>query len=307
MNRTLPAVFTVLTLVPVALAASGPDRPAAPASPAPAAAAAAAADPAAADMVPTADTLYKALPPLPALPTGKSTVIGGLIGAIDPVQDILTLDVYGGHAMKIFFDDRTHFYRDGRQTPISTMRAEERASVETVLDGSNVYALSVHMLTQTPQGECQGQVLSYDSGRGILTVRNSLSGTPIHLLVAGNTAISRQGQATFMSHGEGLSDLRRGALVSIRFEPDNQGGGVADRISILATPGAAFEFTGRVTYLDMHTAEMALLDPLDGNNYTIYFNPALFPETRNLHEGSNVRVTANFDGQRYLASSISLQ
>lgn len=306
MIRILTAVLASVTLVHVAVAASGPDHPAGPTPSAPAAAPALAPDPSP-DMVPTEDTLYKALPPLPPLPTGKSTVIGGLIGAIDPVEDILTLDVYGGRPMKVFFDDRTHFYRDGVSTPLSAMRPEERAAVETVLDGTNVYALSVHMLTKTPQGECQGQVLGYDSGRGVLTVRNALSGTPIHLQVEGNTAIARQGQPTFMSQGEGLADLRRGTLVAIQFEPDNQGGGVADRISILATPGSAFQFTGMITYLDMHTAEMALLDPLDGNNYTIYFDPRLFPDTRNLREGSKVRVTANFDGRRYLASSITPQ
>lgn len=301
MKRLVMAVVAGLSLVPYSFAASGSDHGNGPA----AVASTGAASTAPADMAPTADTLYKALPPLPALPSGKSTVIGGLIGSIDPVQDILTLNVYGGHPMKVFYDQRTQFYRNGVRTPLSTMRPEERASVETVLDGSDVYALSVHMLSQTPQGECQGQILRYDSSRGILTVRNSLSGTPIRLQVEGSTTIARQGQATFMSRGEGLADLQTGALVSIRFEPDNQGGGLADQISILATPGAAFEFSGKITYLDLHTAELALLDPLDGKNYTIYFNPAQFPASRDLHEGSNVRVTASFDGQRYLANSIA--
>lgn len=259
--------------------------------------------------VPTSDTLDKALPPLPPMPSGRSTVIGGLIGAVDPVQDILTLNVYGGgrHPMKIYFDQRTQFYRNGVKTPLDTMRAEERASVETVLDGQTVYALSVHMLSQTPQGSCQGQVLGYDAGTGVLTVRNSLSGTPISLHVENNTTIARSGQATFMSRGEGLSDLKAGSLVAIQFEPDNRGGGIADKVSILAVPGANFAFAGKVTYLDMRTAEIALLDPNNQNSYTIYFNPSLFPQARNVHEGSNVRVTASFDGQHYVASSMTVQ
>lgn len=319
MVRFLLTCLIAAALVPVSFAAPDPEH--APAVPPGAASAAAsvvapstastrAPDAAASnstDSAPVSDTLYKALPPIPPLPSGRSTVIGGLIGAVDPVQDILTLNVYGGHRMKIYFDERTHFYRNGVKTPLDAMRPEERAAVETVLDGSNVYALSVHMLSQTPRGDCQGQILDYDAGSGVLTVRNSLSGTPIKLHVEGNTTIARKGQATFMSRSEGLSDLKSGSLVSIQFEPDNHGGGIADQISILAVPGAGFEFAGKVTYLDMHTAEIALLDPRDQNSYTIYFNPLSFPQARNLHEGSNVRVTASFDGQHYVASSLTVQ
>lgn len=290
------------------MAASGPERPAVPATAATAASATpAASDPTAGDAVPAADTLYKAVPPLPAAPRGKSTVIGGMVASVDPVQDILTIHVYGGHEMKIYFDERTQFYRDGVRTPLSALRPEERASVETVLDGTNIYALSVHMLSQTPQGQAEGQVVRYDSAEGVLWVQNRASGIPIKVHVAASTAIARVGQPGFMSQGEGLSDLQRGALVQLQFEPDNQGGGLADRISILATPGAAFEFAGKVTYFDLHAAEIALVDPRDDNNYTIYFNPATFPAARDLHDGSNVRVKASFDGSRYVASDITIQ
>jgi hypothetical protein len=306
MIRLLTAILLSVAFAPASFARSGPERPGAQPSTR-AAASPAAGDPAPVDTVPTSDTLYQAIPPLPPLPGGESTVIGGLIGAVDPVQDILTLDVYGGHPMKIYFDERTHFYRDGRKTPLSDLKPEERASVETVLDGTDVYALSVHMLTRTPQGECQGQILRYDANRGVLTVRNSLSGVPIELHVEPSTKIARVGQPTFMSQGEGLGDLRRGALASIQFEPDNQGSGIADHISILAIPGSDFEFSGKVTWLDMHTADIALLDPRDGNSYTIYFSPALFPQARNLHNGSKVRVTASFDGHHYVASTMTIQ
>jgi hypothetical protein len=307
----LTAILLSLGIAPLAFAGSGPERAAAappPAVPAAAANPAPPADPpAAGDTVLASDTLYKALPPMPPLPNGKSTVIGGLIGGVDPVQDVLTLNVYGGHPMKIFYDERTHFYRNGQKTPLADLRPEERASVETVLDGSDVYALSVHMLTQTPQGQCQGQILRYNAATGTLTVRNSLSGLPIRLQVSAQTKIARLGQPSFMAQSRGLGDLNTGALVSIKFQPDAQGNGLADNIAVLAIPGSQFYFSGKVTYLDMHTAEIALLDPSDQNSYTIYFNPALFPDARSLHNGSNVRVTASFDGQHYVASSLSVQ
>lgn len=308
-GRSILTLLVGLTLIPFCFAEKDPQHPAsvpgnnAAASTAPNNGAADAPE----DALPSSDTLYKALPPIPPLPSGHSTVIGGLIGTVDPVQDILTLNVYGGRPMKIYFDERTHFYRNGVKTPLDAMRPEERASVETVLDGSDIYALSVHMLSQTPQGDCRGQILRYDSGSGVLTVRNSLSGTPIQLHVEGSTKIARSGQATFMSQGQGLSDLRPGALVSVQFEPDNHGGGIADQVSILAVPGARFEFAGKVTYLDLHTAEIAVLDPRDQNNYTIYFNPLMFPQASNIHAGSNVRVDASFNGEHYVASSITVQ
>ena len=305
MGRLLTTILLSAVFAPAGLALPGPDRtgpsPATPAVPP-----AAASNPAPSDSLPTSDALYQALPALPPLPTGKSTVIGGLLGEVDPVQDIMTLDVFGGHAMKIYFDGRTQFYRDGVKTPLADLRPEERASIETVLDGTDVYALSVHILTHTPQGQCQGQILGYDANTGVLTVRNSLSGVPIRLHVEASTAIARTGQPTFMSQARGLADLRTGALANIRFEPDNRGGGIADRIAILAMPGSDFEFSGKVTYLDMHTAEVALLDPRDGSNYTIYFRPALFPQARSLHNGSDVHVTASFDGRHYVASAMTI-
>src|SRR5581483_539127 len=101
-------------------------------------------------------------PPLPLAPAGRSTVIGGVIRSIDPVLDEMTLSVYGnGKPMKIYFDERTKFFRNGVKTPLDDMRPPDHASVETLLDGDNVFAVSVHMLSNSPQGECQGQVLAF--------------------------------------------------------------------------------------------------------------------------------------------------
>jgi hypothetical protein len=94
----------------------------------------------------------------------KSTVIGGAIQNIDPVRDQFTLKVFGGKPMKILFDERTQVYRDGKKTPLRELRPDDHASVETVLDGTKVFALSVHMLSQLPEGERQGQVIDYNAG-----------------------------------------------------------------------------------------------------------------------------------------------
>jgi hypothetical protein len=91
------------------------------------------------------------------------------------------------------------------------------------------------------------------------------------------------------------------------FQPDNKGLGVATRIAILATPGSKIDFAGDVTYLNLRSKEFAVLDAQSDQSYKIYFDPAAMPQTRDLHEGSHVRVTAEFDGTRYIAQTITLK
>src|SRR5271154_2168969 len=244
------------------------------------------------------------LPALPSIPRGKSTVIGGAIHDVDPVRDQFSLKVFGGRTMKILFDERTQVYRDGVKTPLRDLGPDDHASIETVLDGTNVFALSIHMLSRSPEGECQGQILNYDPGTGELTVSDALSHEPIKLRVPTGTAVVRIGQAS-TAENLGSPALLKGTLISAKFEPDNKGRGVASQISILATPGSAFVFSGEVTFLDLHSNVFVVVDPRDDKTYKISFNPASFPITKDLHEGTHVRVTANFDGTHYVASAIA--
>jgi hypothetical protein len=242
-----------------------------------------------------------------ALPQGKSTVIGGTISSVDPVTDQLTLQVFGGRRMKILFDERTAVYRDGAKTSLRDLHANDRASVETMLDGTAVFARSIHMLSRSPEGECQGQVLSYDSGSSVLTLSESLSRDSIQLHVPAGTAIVREGQTASASGQAGLSDLVKGTLISAKFQSDNKGQGVASRIAILAIPGETLSFNGNVSFLDMHSNQFVVANANNDQSYKIAFDPAAFPETRNLREGTSVKVTAEFDGSRYVARAITIQ
>ena len=87
------------------------------------------------------------------LPKGKSTVIGGTISSVDPVTDAMVLKVFGGKRMKILFDERTQVYRDGTKTSLHDLHANDRASVETMLDGTTIFARSIHMLSKAPEGQ----------------------------------------------------------------------------------------------------------------------------------------------------------
>ncbi len=241
---------------------------------------------------------------LPPAPHGKPTLLGGEIEKIDPVRDQFTLKVPGGRPIKLLFDARTRVYRDGVKIAPGDLHSGDRASVETVLDGTNVFALSIHMLTRPPEGECQGQVLKYDSRNHELTVSSALSHEPIKLLVPPGTPIVRGGRAVSFPAPAGSPDFAPGTLLSAKFEPDNQGRGVASQIAVLATPGAVFLFSGNISSLDLHTGLLVLVDPREDKSYQLSFDPAHFPLSRNLHPGEHVRVTASFDGTRYVASAI---
>ena len=242
---------------------------------------------------------------LPPPPTGNPTVIGGIIRSVDPVRDQLSLKVFGsGKPMKMLFDARTQVYRDGKKVPLDSLRPEERASVETVLDGTDIYALNVHMLSQSPEGNTEGQVLDYNSASGELTLSARMTGEAIKVQVPAGIPIVRQGQTRFAGAPSGPSDLVHGALLSVNFKSGSLGRGIATHITILATPGSQFIFSGNIISLDLHSGLIVILDPTDDKTYQVSFDPAVLP-ARNLHEGQRVTVHANFDGTRYMATSIS--
>lgn len=242
---------------------------------------------------------------LPPLPDGVRTVLGGVIRDIDPVRDQFKLKVFGGGKLvKIFFDPRTRVFRDGKRIPLSELKSAEHASVETTLDGSDIYAVSIHMLSRAPEGECQGQVLDFDPGNGKLTVSTALTREPIKLVVPRGTPVFRKGEAMFVSAHTGASGLVSGDLVSIKFKSGEDGSGVATQIAILATPGSSFVFSGNISDLDLHSGMLVVTDPRDNTTYLLHFNPRLF-SSENLHLGDHVRVTARFNGRQYEASEIN--
>jgi hypothetical protein len=243
---------------------------------------------------------------LPPAPRGKSTILGGEIRRVDPVRDEIMLNVFGQRMVKILFDERTQVYVDGRKASLRDISAANHASVQTVLDGTDVYALSIHILSQAPAGEYQGRVLNYDPAARELTVSSPLSSQPVKLLVPADTSVVHQGQGTSSSDPSSTAGLVKGDLVAIEFESDKKGRGIASQIAILAAPGSAFVFDGDLSSLDMHTGFLVLVDPRDDKSYAIYFDSRQLPATQNLHEGDHLRVTARYDGTRYVASELAV-
>ena len=245
-------------------------------------------------------------PAMPAVPPGKSTIMGGEIQKLDPVRDQFQLKAFGQRPMTILFDERTDVYLDGKKIPLRDLRSDSVASIQTVLDGTNVFAISIHLLSRMPEGEYQGQVLSYNADTKELSVSAASSRDPVKLVVPMNTPITRVGQVDLSSSRPGSSDLVKGTLISLTFEPNKEGQGIVNRIEVLATPGSAFVFGGILSSLDMHRGLLTVSDPRDQKTYQIVFDPSKFPTSQTLHEGDNVRVAATYDGSRYLANAIAL-
>lgn len=246
------------------------------------------------------------LPVLPAAPQGKSTILGGKIERVDPVRDQFLLDIYGQRPMKILYDERTQVFRDGVKVPLRRLGPEGRASVQTVLDGTNVFAISIHVLTHSAEGDCQGRVVSYDPGANILAIASDISPEPVRLRVAAETSIARIGEPEFTATRSGLPDLVPGTLVEATFASAADGRDVATRITVLAVPGAGFVFYGNITFLDLNTGMLTLVDPRDERSYEIHFNPSRLPVSGSLHPGESVSVAANYNGTQYTANNITV-
>lgn len=243
---------------------------------------------------------------LPSAPGGKSTIMGGQIRNVDPVRDQFSLMVYGERPMKILYDERTQVYRDGNRISLRDLGPEDHASVQTVLDGTTVFALSIHILSQTPQGECQGQIVSFNPDTHELSVSSPLSSQPIVMQVPPNTLIARVGQSTFTADASGLTDLKQGALISAKFSPVRQGQPVASQISVLAVPGSQFVIAGEVSFLDLDSNLLDVVDPRDEKRYRVYFDSEQLPSVHKLHLGDHVRIEATYEAPRYVASNVAV-
>ena len=99
--------------------------------------------------------------------------------------------------------------------------------------------------------------------------------------------------------------MRPGALIAVKFSPRSRNAGSADEISIIAEPGTAFTYFGRVTHLDIRSGSLSIENRADGKTYDVHFDPSTrVPD--NLLVGSQVTVVATFEGDRYTTQSIEV-
>lgn len=234
--------------------------------------------------------------PAPPMPKSTTTLVGGMVDGVDHVHDRVALRPFGGKKMVVHFDERTHVYRDGVETTQLAIRKGDRVYVDTMLDGSQVLARNIRVITQANAADTRGQVITNSGGE--ISIRDDLSGQPVGLAVDSNTHVVRDGKQV------AVAEVTPGSLVTVQFAPDKADRGIAREIHVLASPGAVFTFAGRVTNLDLSVGQLSIANQSDDRTYDISVVRPLLP--RDLMVGSDVVVKAMFDGKEYRANSVNV-
>jgi cold shock CspA family protein len=232
---------------------------------------------------------------LPELPNNKVTLIGGTVKSLDEIMNKLIVVPFGSkQKMLVAFDTRTDFFQDGKPISYKSIREGQRVYLDTMLNGSTVFAKKIWIQSTADSGIGRGQVVDYDPGRKILTVRDELSNQPVKMQLTSST-VMKKGDANATA-----ADLVPGTLVSMSFGPQRE----LREVTLLAKPGTTFVFAGRITYLDLSRKLIAIDNKSDNKKYDVSVDAVAPSVLRQLHEGSEVNVSAVFDGRGYTARSI---
>lgn len=240
---------------------------------------------------------YDPLLDLPPLPHKTVTLIGGTVVKVDEIMNHMVVQPFGSkQKMNVAFDTRTHFYRDGKAITERDIKQGERIYLDSMLNGSRVFAKNIWIQGTMENGIGQGQILDFDAGKRVLTVRDELSSQPLKMHLSSSTAIRKGEQAA------SANDLVRGALVSLTFGANRE----LQQVTVLATPGTTFTFAGQVTYVDMSRKMIAIDNRSDRKKYDVYVSAIPENVLRQMREGADVNVSAVFDGNKYDARSLAV-
>lgn len=232
---------------------------------------------------------------LPELPNNKVTLIGGTVQSLDEIMNKMVVVPFGSkQKIEVAFDTRTHFFQDGKPISYRTIREGQRVYLDTMLNGSIVFAKKIWIQSTADSGFGRGQVVGYDQEHQTLTVRDELSSQPIKMQLLQSTVV-KKGQET-----GAVADLVPGTLVSMSFGPQRE----LREINLLARPGTAFVFEGRISYLDMSRKLIAIDNRSDDKKYDISVGAIAPSILHQLREGAEVSVSAVFDGSQYAARTL---
>lgn len=239
------------------------------------------------------------LPDLPPIPRENATLVGGTIEHLDHVRDRITVHLFGGGKETVLFDPRTQVYRGGKTASAADLREGERVYLDTILDGSTVFARTMRLDAARAGGESQGVVVGFRSDRGTLILRDALTPNTIHVQVTPSTKVKQGDRAATMN------DLVPGTLISLAFSADGGGNPTANEISILALPGTRYTFSGDVVHLDLLSGLLVLNSSTNHETYEVFLAPTATPDD-GLHAGAKVTVVTTFDGSRYVVRDITI-
>lgn len=257
------------------------------------------ADPVSASSTSNRSQGYDPLLDPPPLPHNKVALVGGTVTSIDRVMNRITIQPFGSkQRMAMVFDTRSGIYCDGKPATAREISPGERVYIDSMLDGTKVFAKAIRAQSAGSGGSSQGQVLQYDATSNVLTLRDELSEQPAQFRLSPSTVI-RSGNQTRTA-----SALKPGSLVSLTFATQ-QGSPVIRDISLLAEPGATFSFFGKLTFVDLSRRLVAIANRNDGKTYEVHLRSIPANLLRNLHEGTELGISAVFDGRQYVADNIA--
>ena len=235
----------------------------------------------------------------PPLPANKSTLIGGIAKKVDRIRNRVAIAPFGSSKkITVQFDERSHIYRDGRETTILNVRPGDRVYVDSMLVGPKVFARNLRVVTTMNPAEASGQVVDYDQRAQLVRMVDKLTGAQVVFHLTPQTELSSK-------NGGGVSDLKAGSIVSVTFAPGRHGGD-ARQVNVLAVPGTKYIFSGRVTNLDLHLGILNIDNQSDGKNYELHFNPAAMENRNALRVGVHIASNATFDGHTYTARDVTV-
>jgi cold shock CspA family protein len=234
----------------------------------------------------------------PPLPHTSVSLIGGTVTNIDPVMNLLTVRAFGDKGKtRIAFDTRTQVLADGHPVGESALQKGQRVYVDTMLNGTTVFAKTIQIDAHGGAGSGRGQIVAYDAAAGELTVRDELSDQAMRFHLSPTTVVRSEGQTRT------TADLVAGSLVSLTFGAQ-EGRDVVREVSLLAKPGSTFTFFGPITYVDLSRKLLALNNHNDDKNYEIHLTAIPRSMLRDLHEGTVVEISAEFNGSQYVARDV---
>jgi hypothetical protein len=239
------------------------------------------------------------LPELPPVPKANVTLIGGTLDKIDMVRDRVTVRLFGGGKESFLFDPRTQVYRGSKAVTVADLHEGERIYLDTILDGSTVFARAIRLTAAHATGTSQGVVLKFRSNGDELVLRDALSPNPVDVRVNRSTRVM-QGDRPVP-----ISAVVPGTLISIRFSPEGSAHNTATEISILAQPGTRYTFSGQVVHIDLRTGLLVLNSSTDHKTYEVYLPSSINPD-ESLQPGVMVQVVTDFDGERYVVRNITV-
>ena len=126
---------------------------------------------------------------LPPVPKSGATLVGGIVERMDRVRDRIVVRPFGGGKMEIAFDPRTKFLRGEQAAAARDLHPGDRVHIETVNEGSRIFAKKIHLGLAGAPGEARGQVVAYDAANGTININDELSARPVQFRIDKSTRL----------------------------------------------------------------------------------------------------------------------